>query len=88
MNTLGNPLLLIILALVAVVFINLLLIASVQSHAKNTSGKTVGRLLKSIKEPFQKGDGDLDELADLVEKIQQDSSLPFTTSDEESTKNK
>jgi hypothetical protein len=69
MKLLSNPAILIILALVGVVIINLLLIASVQSQSKRTGKSTIRRMLRSIREPFNEGDRDLDELASLVEKL-------------------
>ena len=69
MNLLGNPAILILLALIGVIVINLLLIASVQSQSKRTGGRTISRMIKSIREPFQERDSDLDELASLIEKI-------------------
>ena len=69
MTALINPLLLILLTLVAVVLINILLIASVQSHARNSSTKPLKKLLTSIQEPFRSDDGELAELANLVAKL-------------------
>lgn len=64
-----NPVLLILVAIILVVVLNLLLVASVKNHAKNTGKSTVRNMLSAIREPFQQGDSDLEELSSMVDQL-------------------
>lgn len=75
MNLLGNSMILVLLILLGVVILNLLLISSVQSHAKRVGRKSISQMLRSIREPFQEGESDLDELSRLVEKLTADENI-------------
>ena len=72
----GVLIFLVILTVIAAILLNLLLIASVRSSAKRTDAKTLKQMLKSVRSPFQSTDGDLDELAKLVENLKNQQQPP------------
>lgn len=72
----GALVILVILTVIAAVLLNLLLIASVRSSAKRTDVKTIRQLMRSIRTPFKSTDSDLDELANLVEKVKNKNKPP------------
>jgi len=72
----GVLIFLVILTVIAAILLNLLLIASVRSSAKRTDAKTLRQMLKSVRSPFQSTDGDLDELAKLVENLKNQQQPP------------
>ena len=65
----GTLVLLVVLTVIAALLLNLLLIASVRTNARRTDAKTLGQMLKAVRNPFQSADADLDELASLVDKV-------------------
>ena len=72
----GVLIFLVILTVIAAILLNLLLIASVRSSAKRNDAKTFRQMLKSVRSPFQSTDGDLDELAKLVENLKNQQQPP------------
>lgn len=72
MSDTGTMIILVILTVIATILLNLLLVASVRSSARRTDGKMLRQMVRSIRSPFQSTDADLDELADLIEKVKKD----------------
>ena len=72
MSETGAMIILVVLTVIAAILLNLLLVASVRSSARRTDGKTLRQMVRSIRNPFQSTDADLDELAELMEKVKRE----------------
>ena len=72
MSDTGAMIILVILTVIAAILLNLLLVASVRSSARRTDGKTLRQMVRSIRSPFQSTDADLEELANLIEKVKRE----------------